>query len=205
MLLLQPQPVTSPRPKWPFPHLNLAIYYPTVWTPCPLTSPPPPSSAMPAWRQIACQWWKEQLLKARRKWELQRKSWCSNTSEGKRDATSSDARIHAEASVPFVAPTPKCARLMETIISNVECCSTSVSAPPSPSSPPCLTSSATYPQPWGEFAKWTKNPTPMTPLHRPRKWRRIEDQEWKELRKDRCEVHDKAGTDEHRGRGGSRG
>ena len=201
----QPQPVTLLKPERPSPHLNLAIYPPTVWTPRPSTLPPPLSSAAPAWRWVACQWWREQLLEARKKWEARWKSWCLNISEEKRETALSVARTHAEASVPFTAPTPKHARLMGTAISNVESCSTSVSVPPPPSSPPCPTSSVTYSQPWRKLVRQVEGPTPMMQPHRPQKWQQCKDEEWKKITEDRCKVRKGEGTGGGRGRGGKQG
>ena len=161
--------VTLLKPEWPSPHLNLAVYPPTVWTPHPSTSPPPPSSATPVWKQVACQWWKEQLLEARRKWEAQQRSWCSNTLEGRKGEALSNVKTCVEVSVPFMEPIPKCARLMGTAISNVESCSTTASVPPPLSPPPCLTSSATCPQPWAELVRQVKNPAPVVQLCKPQK------------------------------------
>ena len=201
MPLSQPLPATLLKPEWPSPHLNLAIYPPTVWTLHPLTLPPPPSSATPAWRQVACQWQKEQLLEARKKWEAQWRSWCSSTSEGRRETALSAVRIHKEASVPFAAPTPKHAQLMGTVTLNVGRCSMSVSAPPPPSSLPRPTSSVNYPPPWRELIGKVKSPTPATQPHRPWKRRRPEDKEWRELREDRCEVHKGEGRGRCKGKG----
>ena len=165
----QPPPATLPKPKQPSSLLNWAVYPPTAWILLTLTLPPPLSSAMPAWKQIACQWQKEQLLQARKKWEAQWKSWCLSTSEERREAALSAARIHAEVSVPFQAPTPKHARLTETTISNVESCSITASVPPPLSSPPHPTFSTTYLPSWGELVRQVKSPAHTMLLHRPQK------------------------------------
>ena len=193
------------RPERPSPHLNLAVYPPTVWTPHPSNSPPPLSSVTPVWRQIAHQWWKEQLLKVRRKWELRQRSLCSNILEGKRETVLSVARICAEASVPFTAPTPKHAQLMDTTISIVESCSMNANAPHPPSSPPCPTSSTTYPQPWEELVRQMKNPTPVMQPRRPRKRRQSDHKGWKRIIEDGTEVHTGEEMDRRRGRGGNQG
>ena len=157
----QPPLVTLPKPERPSPLLNLAVYLSTVWISWTSTSPPPLSSVTPAWKQVACQWWKEQLLEVRKKWEAQQRSWCSNISEGRRETALSAVRTHGEASAPFMAPTPKRARLMGTITLSVGHCSTSVSTTRPPSSPPHQTSSATYPLSWRELVEQVKNPVPV--------------------------------------------
>ena len=123
--------------------------------------------------------------------------------EGKRETALSAARIHEEASAPFVASTLKCARLMETDTLSVGHCSMNASAPPPPSSSPCQTSSVTYPPPWRNLVKQVEGPTPVTWQYRPQKQRWTEDKEWKESREDRCKVHDGEGMDKHKGKGGS--
>ena len=188
-----PLPVILPKPKQLSPHLNLAIYPPTVWIPSASTSPPPLSSATPARKQVACQWWKEQLLEARRKWEARQRFWCSNTSEERREAALSVVRIREEASVPFMVPTLKRARLMETDTWNAEHCSTNASVTRPPLLPPHRTSSATYPPSWEALVKQVKSPMSMTQARRPRKRQRPEEEEWKKLREDGCEVHDRGG------------
>ena len=72
------------------------------------------------------------------------------------------ARTQLEASVPFVVPTPKRARLTEPAILSVGSCSMSVNAPLPLSSPPCLTSSAPYPRSWVELTRRMKSHVPTT-------------------------------------------
>ena len=143
-------------------------------------------------KTAACQWQKEQLLEARRKWEARRRSWCLNTLEGRKRAVLSNVRTHVEASVPFMEPIPKRAQLMETTILNVESCSTIASAPPPLSLPPHPTSSATYPRPWAEFVRQVKNPAPIVQPHKPQKRRQSDSMEWKRIIEDRTEL--RAGT-----------
>ena len=94
---------------------------------------------------------------------------------------------------------------MGTAISNVGSCSTTESAPPPLLLPPCLTSSATYPQSWVELIREVKNPAPVMRPRRPWKRRQPEEEEWKTLKEDRCEVHGGGGMGGLEGRGDSRG
>src|ERR1700761_6442725 len=79
-------PTTSPKHWAGFPHLNLAIYPPTVLQPpikhwtlpleLPLAEP-----HLATWRKMVRQWKREQLERAREKWEAQRRLSCHDRME----------------------------------------------------------------------------------------------------------------------------
>ena len=141
-----------------------------------MTLPPPQPSTVPAWKLIAHQWQREQLLKARGKREAQQRFLCLHIS-GRREKASFSARTQLKVSVPFMVPTPKCARFTESIISTVECYFMDASVPPPLSSPPHPTSSATYPRSWVELTRQMRNHMPTTQQQKSRKWQWSEGEE----------------------------
>ena len=147
----------------------------------------------------------EEAATRRKKWEAQRRSWCLSTSEERRGTPLFAVKTHEEASVPFVAPTPKHVRLMGTATLTAERCSMSVSVPPPPSSPSRLTSSTTFPPPWKELMVQVKSPAPAMWPRRPWKRQRPEDEEWKTFKEDRCEACEGEGMGRLRDRGDRQG